>query len=303
MLKLGIIGVGNIARKAYLPVLSTLKDVELHVFTRSQQTLAYLREFYRFTYLHDSLEKLINSEITAAFVHSSTDSHYEIIKELLKHDIHVYVEKPITNYYETTKELVEMAGSKNRMLTAGFNRRFAPAYQKLKEIEQPNMIIMQKNRISSPGNIREIVFDDFIHVIDTVRLYQSKPVNEIIVTGKIRDGLLYQVAAQFITEDEVGVAIMNRDSGVNEEIIEVMSSTEKGRVVNMVDLSIKKGLHDTHHSFGDWEGTLFKRGFEPMIHEVIKSMRLGASPPIQGEVVLSTHELCEKVVRELEKIN
>lgn len=38
-MKIGVIGPGDIARKAYLPVLAALPDLELHPHTRTRSTL------------------------------------------------------------------------------------------------------------------------------------------------------------------------------------------------------------------------------------------------------------------------
>lgn len=183
MLKIGIIGLGDIAHKAYLPVISRSK-VAVHLFTRNEVTLSQVSELYRFNNLHQSLESLIDSGITGAFVHAPTSSHYTIIDQLLSHNIHVYVDKPITYDFESSKKLVQLAEKKQLILMAGFNRRYAPAYQKLKELKDPNMIIMQKNRKSLPGDVRNFVFDDFIHVIDTLLFLFPFTVEKLIVTGK-----------------------------------------------------------------------------------------------------------------------
>ena len=134
MLKLGIIGLGDIAKKAYLPVVSKLADVEFHIFTRNTTVLAEISNQYRFSHIHSSLTSIIESGIKGAFVHSSTGSHEQIVRELLENGIHVYVDKPITYHLETTKELVELAERKGLILMTGFNRRFAPFYRAMTEI-------------------------------------------------------------------------------------------------------------------------------------------------------------------------
>jgi virulence factor len=53
MLKIGIIGLGDIAQKAYLPVLSS-KDLEIHLFTRNQERLTQIGRQYRMNNLHSS---------------------------------------------------------------------------------------------------------------------------------------------------------------------------------------------------------------------------------------------------------
>jgi virulence factor len=301
MLKIGIIGLGSIAKKAYLPVFSSIQAVELHLFTRNKRTLEEVSEKYRFPFIHTELSSLLDSGISAAFVHSSTESHYDIVKELLLHNIHVYVDKPITYHYETAKELVELAESKNLILMTGFNRRFAPAYKAAKEIKAPNLIILQKNRHSLPNDVRTFVFDDFIHVIDTVRYLFPNEITEFQVTGRKKDGLLYHVVVQFHSEDADGIAIMNRDSGSAEEKLEVMAPEEKRTIFNLSEQIISKGKSETRITFNDWDPTLYKRGFEQIITEFINCIQTNTVPSVTGRDALKTHKICEEIVRQIEK--
>jgi virulence factor len=300
MLKLGIIGLGDIAKKAYLPVFSKLADVEFHLFTRNTNVLTEISTQYRFPHTHSSLTSLIECGIKGAFVHSSTESHEEIVRELLENGIHVYVDKPITYHLETTKELVELAERKGLILMTGFNRRFAPFYQAMTEIERPNMVILQKNRHSLPSDIRSFVYDDFIHVLDTVRYLLKGDVQETIVNGRVDNGMLYHVVVQFICKDMTGIAIMNRDSGAVEERLEVMGTNEKRVVHDLDKIAIYRDQKEIAHSFNNWDSTLFKRGFEQIVEEFISAVGNGGFPSVTARDSLQTHEICELVVQQLE---
>jgi len=298
VLKIGIIGLGDIAHKAYLPVISKRK-IEVHLYTRNEATLSRVSELYRFKNLHQSLESLINSGINGAFVHAPTSSHYAIVEQLLSHNIHVYVDKPITYDYESTKKLVALAEKKGLILMAGFNRRYAPAYQKLKELQDPNMIIMQKNRKSLPGEVRNFIFDDFIHVIDTLLFLFPYSIEKLIVTGKKKDKLLYHVVVQFIAaHGATAIGIMNRDSGTIEEKLEVFTSEEKRVVYNVSDTFIHQDKNETKLGAGDWDPTLHKRGFEQIVEEFLLSVESGIAP--QNSLTLLSHKMAENVVQQLE---
>ena len=299
MLKIGIIGLGDIAQKAYLPVLCS-KDLEIHLFTRNQERLVQIGRQYRITNIHTSLDSILKSGISGAFVHTATESHLNIIQTLLMHDIHVYVDKPISYDYASSKEMIDLAISRSLNLMVGFNRRYAPAYQELKQLVNPNMIILQKNRHSLPGDIRTFVFDDFIHVIDTMRYLFTLPVKEILVRGMKREGLLIHVIIQLIAENgSTAIGIMNRDSGTLEEKIEVFSSEEKKTVINMTDLSTMRQKVKTTAGISDWESTLSKRGFENIIKDFLYTLESGNKPQFSMEDALMTHEMCEKVVNQL----
>ncbi|MFS0865424.1 Gfo/Idh/MocA family protein [Fredinandcohnia sp. 179-A 10B2 NHS] len=299
-MKIGIIGLGDIAKKAYLPVYASVKDVEFHLYTRNQDTLTEVAETYRFQNVHQSIDSMVQSGIVAAFVHSSTESHPEIIRELLNNNIHVYVDKPISYNYETSKGLVALAEEKNRILMVGFNRRFAPVNSELKKaIPEPNMMIVQKNRNGLPNDVRTFVMDDFIHVIDTMRFLYPYQIEEITVKGRKKDNLLYHVVVQFQSENCTAIGIMNRDSGTREEKVEVMSSAEKRVIYNVAEAEIHKNSQVIKLASNDWEPTLHKRGFEQLVAEFIASVKGDREPSISSSDALQTHEICEFIIQKL----
>jgi virulence factor len=300
VLKIGVIGLGDIAQKAYLPVLAGIAGIEVHLFTRNETKLNEIGNKYRFPHTHNSLSSLIESGIDSAFVHSSTESHYVIVKNLLLNNIHVYIDKPITYHYETAKELVDLAENKGLILMTGFNRRFAPYYRVMKDVAEMNMVILQKNRHSLPGDIRTFVYDDFIHCLDTVRYLLPDEVHDVVVRGRKKDNLLCHVVVQISSKDMTALAIMNRDSGAVEEKLEVMTSTEKRTVYDLSEMKIQTGGQETKLLFNNWDSTLFKRGFEQIVAEFIDAIRTNRQPSVTARDALRTHELCEKVVHYLE---
>ena len=297
MLKIGVIGLGDIAQKAYLPVLSK-KEFEVHLFTRDQVKLQDIGAKYRFSNLHDSLDSMISSGIQGAFVHTSTGSHEDIVTRLLNSNIHVFVDKPITYDFDSAERLLTLARTKDLILEVGFNRRYAPAIQNLKSLRNASMIIMQKNRKSLPGNVRTFIFDDFIHVVDTLLYLLPHPIEQLIVNGKKKDNLLYHVVVQFIfAEGCTAIGIMNRDSGTNEEKVEVFTPEEKRIVYNVTDTFVLKDKNEMKVGVSDWESTLNKRGFEGMVDEFLRAV--GSGKATHHESHLLTHKICEQIVNKL----
>ena len=302
MLKVGIIGLGDIAQKAYLPVLCS-KDLELHLYTRDQEKLNRIGRQYRFENMHENMQSILNSGIEAAFVHTATGSHEEIIEQLLLHNIHVYVDKPITYDYESSKRLVALAESRNLILMVGFNRRYAPSYRELKQLVDPNMVILQKNRKFLPAEVRPFIFDDFIHVIDTLRYIFSYPVKEIVVKGLKKDNMLLHVVVQMEAQNgAIAIGIMNRDSGTLEEKIEVFSTLEKRTVYNLTDMRIAHDKTEIISKIDDWKSTLYKRGFEQIVDDFLHAVKTGGKTQFTMQDALITHQICEDVVAELNKI-
>lgn len=297
-MKVGLIGLGDIAAKAYLPVMAK-KDLDVHLFTRNATTLNSVVRSYRFAGAHESLESLIRSGIQAAFVHTSTSSHREIVGTLLQNNIHVYVDKPVTYDLRSTEKLVELARAKGCILMAGFNRRYAPAYVNLKQLENTNMILIQKNRKSLPGDVRTFVFDDFIHVIDTLLYLFPGPVEKISISGRKVENLLHHVVIQFHSAAVTAIGIMNRDSGTAEEKVEVFTPEGKTCVTNVTETILFRDGDAIAKARSDWQSTLHKRGFEQITDAFLSFVARNESPGALHDDLLLTHKICEQVVAEL----
>lgn len=300
MLKVAVVGLGGIAQKAYLPVFAEMENIEVHLYTRNAQKLKHLSEKYRFDHYHQSINSMIESGINAAFVHSSTASHPEVIRTFLSHNIPVYVDKPIADNLEEVEELTRLAAEKNTILMTGFNRRYAPKYQELKALSDTNMIVMQKNRVAQAGEARTFIYDDFIHVIDTIRFLLDAKIDQVNVFPVWQKELLSSITVQISAGDKVATAIMNRDSGVNEERLAVMTLGAKYEVENVTETHIYEGTTERLERFGDWETTLYKRGFVPIIQAFLTAVRNGEKAPISEEDALQTHQLAEQILLQLE---
>lgn len=300
MLKIGIIGLGDIAAKAYLPVISAIPDLEIHLCSRNRAKMEQVAKQYRFGFLHNEISSLINSDIKAAFIHAATTAHFNLVKPLLEAGITVFVDKPVSVNYAETKELLELAEAKKTLFMVGFNRRYAPVYQQLKAVENPTLILMQKNRQNQPGEIRSFILDDFIHVVDTLLWLFPFPVDKMNVHSIKENGLLNQVTVQFIAKTgETAIGIMNRNTSVSEERLEVMSPAKKLVAINVSDLILEDKNGTTYQRQSDWQPTLEKRGFAPMVQDFIQAVRSTSLPQINITDALFTHKMCEEIIEEI----
>ena len=131
-LRVGMIGLGDIAQKAYLPVLTARSDVELHLLTRDRAKLDRIGDAYRIPHRYSEIDALLEAGIGAAFVHAATAAHLPLVERLLDAGRHVYVDKPLDAGYEGAEQLVRLAQRRQRSLMVGFNRRYAPDYAALR---------------------------------------------------------------------------------------------------------------------------------------------------------------------------
>lgn len=297
-MKVGCIGLGDIAQKAYLPVLTTLPGVELHLQTRTPATLTAVAEAHRIPagQCHTDLESLLAQGLDAAFVHAPTGVHPEIAGRLIEAGVPTYVDKPLAYTLAESERLVELAEDRGVGLAVGFNRRVAPGYAQC--LEHPrDLILLQKNRVGLPEDPRAMVLDDFIHVVDTLRFLVPGPVEHTVVRGRVRDGLLHHVVLQLSGDGFTAIGAMNRLSGSTEERLEVSGQDTKREVVNLAEIIDHKGQPSLRRR-GDWVSVARQRGIEQCVLAFLDAVRAGKT--LSARDALETHELCERVLRDLD---
>ena len=300
LVKVGCIGLGDIAQKAYLPVVTTVPGLELHLQTRTPATLAAVAETYRIParQLHTDLDSLLGEGLDAAFVHAPTTAHPEITARLLEAGVPTYVDKPLAYELGDSRRLVHLAEQRGVGLAVGFNRRLAPAYAQCAEHPR-DLILMQKNRIGLPEDPRTMVLDDFIHVVDTLRFLVPGPVRSTSVRARIIDGLMHHVVLELSGDGFTAIGMMNRLNGSGEEILEVSGHDSKRQVLNLSDVIDHKGQPSLRRR-GDWVPVARQRGIEQSVLSFLDAVRAGKV--LSARDALATHELCERVVRDaLEK--
>lgn len=303
-MRIAIVGLGSIAQKAYLPVLTARDDVELVLCTRNGEKLRALSTTYRVSETAATAEQLLGMRIHAAFVHTSTESHVAISSVLLRAGIHVYVDKPIAYSYAEAERLVEIAERAGRILMVGFNRRFAPMYSRVQARGIPRIVLLQKNRTPLPDAARRFVFDDFIHVIDTLRFFARDRTDDVRVSGRAPhapDSQLHDLIVQLDSGDCTGIGIMNRDSGITEEVLEVMAPGNKWLVRDLSTTVHHAGGEERVQHFGDWDSVLHRRGFPQIVQHFLDCVRENRTPSPSARNSLETHALCERVMLELER--
>lgn len=300
MMRIGVVGLGGIAQKAYLPVLANRPNVELLFQTRNERVLKALMATYHVSFGTTDLNALIAERPDAVFVCAATEAHFALTKALLEASIPVHLDKPITLSYEESKALVELAELRATPFMIGFNRRFVPSLNEALERGRPDFVLYQKNRYLRPDTIRHFVFDDFIHVIDTARFLLKSPIERFLVHGAVRQGKLRSIALTLISTHNHAVCLMDYESGRNEETIEVVYRNEKAIVRQLSSIEWIKDNLSTQSTGSDWTPTLNKRGFETMIDGFIHAIEHHSPLPLDINDALRSHELAEAIVRELE---
>ncbi len=296
-LRVGLIGLGDIAAKAYLPVLAADAGIEPVLITRDPARRATLQQAWRVPEGYPTIEEALASAdpLDAAFVHAATQAHAGIAVTLIDAGIPAFVDKPLALTALEADAVVARARAAGVSMAVCFNRRFAPAYAEVARWPDLDTIVLTKNRAGLPDDPRVVVFDDFIHVVDTLRfLVAPEPDDVQVVARRGPDGTLARVAITLRQGGRLGVGIMDRDSGQTIETLEAMAPGRSRRVTDVVDVIDRVGGVAEHRQPDNWAPVAQQRGFTAMVGALLSSVRNGEV--LDGGDALATHLLCEEIL-------
>ena len=152
---------------------------------------------------------------------------------------------------------------------------------------------MQKHRHGQSAPIRQTVFDDFIHVVDTLRfLAPARAVRESVET-LVCDGMLDAITLTLGGEGYQAIGLMHRASGLAEETLDILGGDTKNSVLNLSERVQFDGV-ECRSRRGDWISVGQQRGFEAMCTHFLEGVRAGRGTATDD--LLETHRMCEMIV-------
>jgi predicted dehydrogenase len=133
-----------------------------------------------------SVDELLD-EVDAVSIATPTPTHFDLVKKCLQHNVHVLVEKPITESLAEAEELVTATTGRDLIVQVGFIERFNPAYQELKNVLEDLSVLAINFRRLSPfrGSNRDVdvVLDLMIHDLDLVLSFVKSEIHQIQAIG------------------------------------------------------------------------------------------------------------------------
>ena len=137
MLRVGIVGLGywgpNLVR-----CLSEMENCKVHaVCDHSQAQLRRVTDRFPGLQPVENFETLLDRDLVDAVVIATpTSTHYRLARLALEHDLHVFVEKPLARTSDECRQLIQLAGERNRVLFVGHVFLHSAPVQKLRELVQ-----------------------------------------------------------------------------------------------------------------------------------------------------------------------
>ncbi len=128
--RVAVVGAGNLARWAHLPTLKNLRGVELRAICSANgaRGKSYARRFGAAYCCSDYDELLRDPEVDVVVILTRNQYHANQTLAALRAGKHVFVEKPMALTEEECCELNRAVQQSGKLLSVGFNRRYAPFY-------------------------------------------------------------------------------------------------------------------------------------------------------------------------------
>nr|WP_318382055.1 Gfo/Idh/MocA family oxidoreductase [uncultured Enterobacter sp.] len=300
-LRIGVVGLGGIAQKAWLPVLAAASDWTLQAaWSPTREKALPVCERWRIPYA-DSLQHLAG-QCDAVFVHTSTASHYAVVSELLNAGVHVCVDKPLADNLADAERLVELAARKKLTLMVGFNRRFAPLYQDLKaQLGAGSSLRMDKHRTDSvgPQDLRFTLLDDYLHVVDTALWLAGGRAQ--VQSGALHttdDGEMFYAEHHFLHEHLHITTSMHRRAGSQREVVRAVTDGGLFDVTDMREWREERGQGVIIRPIAGWQSTLEQRGFSGCARHFIECVQNQTVPETAGEQAILAQRVVEKLWRD-----
>jgi len=315
MKRIGIIGLGDIAQKVYLPLLGSNENVHIvGVASRTPATVEKVARQYRIEGRYDTVEALLEAEPEAVFVHSPTETHYDVVMACLKRRTAVYVDKPLSYDYREAEAMAKYALDQGVLLGVGFNRRYAPLYVQAKQwMEETGgfelcSVAKHRTKLQKHG-AKYTLYDDLIHMLDLLlwiggeRYEDLQYIEQQDAAGRLLFGagsLVFPGPEADRAMKRAGQFSMVRQAGADLEKLELHGSGRSVEVKNM-ESAVFYEQHALPRSggFGSWETIAARRGFAGAVDHFLQLLDDKEVCAIRADRVLPVHQLIERMTSRL----
>lgn len=185
MMKLGVIGLGEVSQLMHLPILQDL--CEQYTITAVSDVSESLVEFVQKKYhipngYLNAIELIEQADIDGVLILSPDQYHGEYAACALKAGKHVFVEKPVTLCSDELKELIELKKKYPELIVmVGYMRRYAGPFLKAKEI------LESQKKNTEYLRFRDIILEGPFFIGQTRPVFYPKDVPaEVIAEGNAR---------------------------------------------------------------------------------------------------------------------
>ena len=183
-MRLGILGVGHMGQY-HVSVAITLKNkiTLAGIYDIDSEKAKEISNKYEIN-CFESVEDFFKN-VDAVVIAVPTYLHYKYASMAMDYNLHVLVEKPVTEKIEQARKLANKAKKNGLIFQVGHVERFNGAVQELHKIVTNPIIIESRRLAPFFGRIKDVgvVLDLMIHDIDIVVNIVNSPVSSVQASG------------------------------------------------------------------------------------------------------------------------
>jgi virulence factor len=177
-IRVGLVGAGNIAQVAQLPVLAGLEFVRLvGVTTSRRESAEWNVRRWPIERAYPDVEAMLESaRLDCLFVLTPRREHQVAAQLAIEAGVDVFCEKPLAQTSDDALRLAEQADRAGRVLMVNLCRRYGPMYRVAREAfaaGEVRFCVAQKNRA---GSEYRATLENAIHMIDLLRWFCGEAV-------------------------------------------------------------------------------------------------------------------------------
>ncbi len=183
MIKIGVIGAGHLG-KIHIKLLKEIEEANLIGFYDIDTENAKKVENEFGIKSFKTLDELLN-KVDAVDIVTPTTTHFEIAKQAIKKQKHIFIEKPVAASTEEAEQIVKLSYEADIKAQVGHVERFNPAFLTVKEyIDKPMFIEIHRLAQFNPrGTDVSVVYDLMIHDIDLTLTITNSRIKRISSSG------------------------------------------------------------------------------------------------------------------------
>jgi predicted dehydrogenase/threonine dehydrogenase-like Zn-dependent dehydrogenase len=310
-LTVGFIGAGNFAEASILPTLRKNRYVRLGgVAMRSGMKAHHVAKKWSFRYATTDPNSILNDpEIDTVFIVTRHDSHGRYVVEALSRKKNVFVEKPLALSHSELEEVRRAFQDAGTHLMVGFNRRFAPFTQRLKEFfrsrKHPVMLDYRVNAgplplghwAIDPNEGGDRIRGEVCHFIDLAQYIVGQPPVKVLAQPIVSDQseLIPQSVVVSLTYLDGSIATIRYTSDGNRsfgrERLEAFCDQGVAVLDNFKRLELWRGRKGSRH----WRLSR-DMGHQAELETFIDAVRLGKSMLIPFSELYTTTEITFRIL-------
>jgi predicted dehydrogenase/threonine dehydrogenase-like Zn-dependent dehydrogenase len=299
---LGIIGSGNFTKATVLPILSKLKANIKYLSSSSGLSGTLLAKKFTVQYSTTNNDDILSDlEVDAVIITTRHNTHARMCIAALKAGKHVFVEKPLALSLDEINEIIEVYEQTNKTLTVGFNRRFSPFVQDIKQklggLNLPINVIATINAGDIPTNhwTQDMsigggrIIGEACHFIDLITYLSGSLVESVILNSMDENPQKNTDNASILLKYQNGSTgvinyFSNGNKGYSKERIEVYSQG-KTMVIDNFRKSKYYGLKSSGLS-GIFQNQ--NKGHHEQFRLFLERLKIGGEPIIPFEEIINT---------------